>query len=100
MRFCVLGMNTSNITTTSDLFVNNPQVNLWKFQVVYTFLSTTSISALSFMRNQPPYGGSCSISPLNGTTTTVFTIFCSNWIDTNGIKDYSLYGNTSSLLFH
>ncbi|CAF1640812.1 unnamed protein product, partial [Adineta ricciae] len=90
-NFLLLGINTSNITTTSDLFINNPQINLWKFEVVYTFLSTTSTSALSFIRNQSPYNGSCSISPLNGTITTVFTISCSNWIDVNVIKDYSLY---------
>ncbi|CAF1680110.1 unnamed protein product, partial [Adineta ricciae] len=85
------GINTSKITITNDLFINNSQINLWKFEVVYTFLSTTSTSSLNFIRNQSPYNGSCSIFPLNGTITTVFTISCSNWIDVNGIKDYSLY---------
>ena len=62
-------------------------MNLWKFEVVYTFLSETSSSALNFIINQPPYNGSCSINPLNGTTSTLFTISCPNWFDADGIKD-------------
>ncbi|CAF1689523.1 unnamed protein product, partial [Adineta ricciae] len=45
----------------------------------------------NFIINQPPANGSCSIDPLNGTITTLFTVTCLNWFDTNGIKDYSLY---------
>jgi len=36
----------------------------------------------------------CSIWPLNGTTTTSFQISCSNWFDEDGIKDFSLYSST------
>ncbi len=50
-----------------------------------------SSSSINFKKNSPPSNGSCSINPLNGTTTTVFTISCLNWFDENGIKDYSLY---------
>jgi hypothetical protein len=46
---------------------------------------------LSFVINQPPTNGSCSITPLNGTTSTSFTIICSHWQDPDGIKDYSIY---------
>ncbi|CAF4346396.1 unnamed protein product, partial [Adineta steineri] len=48
-------------------------------------------SALNFVINQPPQNGSCSIDPLNGTTSTLFTISCPNWLDEDGIQDYSLY---------
>jgi hypothetical protein len=41
--------------------------------------------------NQPPRNGSCLISPLSGTTSTLFTINCTDWIDEDGIKDYSFY---------
>jgi hypothetical protein len=85
-------MNTSNFTATNNLFLDNPLVVYWRFGVVYTFVSGTSSSAISFVMNQPPQNGSCSISPLNGTTSTLFTIVCSNWSDKNGIKDYSFYG--------
>jgi hypothetical protein len=43
------------------------------------------------MINSPPANGSCSITPSNGTTSTLFNIICSNWFDKDGIKDYSLY---------
>ncbi|CAF4403383.1 unnamed protein product, partial [Adineta steineri] len=70
------GKNTSNFTATNQLFLNNLQINLWRFEVVYTFLNETSTSALNFIINQPPYNGSCSINSMNGTTTTLFTITC------------------------
>ena len=70
-------------------------MKLWQFEVVYSFSSQKSTSALNFMINQPPQNGSCSISPSNGTTSTLFTITCSNWIDKDGIKDYSFYSWTN-----
>ena len=88
----VAGMNTSNLTATNALFLNNSQILYWRFEVVYSFVSTQSSSALDFMINPPPQNGSCSISPLNGTTSTLFTVDCSNWFDENGIQDYSFYG--------
>jgi len=87
----ILGTNTSNFTATNELFLDNPQITLWKFEVVYTFTSETSSSALNFIINQPPYNGSCSINPLNGTTSTLFKVSCPDWFDQDGIKDYSLY---------
>lgn len=86
------GANTTNFTATSDLFVDNPQIKYWRFEVVYAFSSKNSTSALNFQINQPPENGFCSIEPQNGTTSTLFTIFCSNWTDENGIQSYSLYG--------
>jgi hypothetical protein len=58
-----------------------------------------SSSALSFIINQPPTNGSCSVTPLNGTTSTSFTITCSHWQDPDGIKDYSIYSESSSSSF-
>ncbi|CAF4148171.1 unnamed protein product, partial [Adineta steineri] len=91
------GKNTSNFTATNQLFLNNTQINLWRFEVVYTFSNETSTSALNFIINQPPYNGSCSINPMNGTTTTLFTILCPGWYDEDGIKDYSLYAWTTDV---
>jgi hypothetical protein len=84
-------MNTTNFTSTNQLFLANSQVEYWRFEVVYSFESETSSSSINFIINQPPINGSCSISPLNGTTSTLFTISCSNWFDQNRIKDYSFY---------
>jgi hypothetical protein len=87
----ISGTTTSNFTAANQLFLSNPQVDLWRFEVVYSFISETSSSALNFVINQPPCNGSCSITPLNGTTTDPFSISCPNWVDQDGIQDYSLY---------
>ena len=63
---------------------------MWRFEVVFSFASETSSSALNFVINQPPTNGSCSISPLQGTTSTLFTVSCPDWVDDDGIKDYTL----------
>ncbi|CAF3754605.1 unnamed protein product [Adineta steineri] len=91
------GTNTNNFTATDQLFLNNLQISLWRFEVVYTFQSAVSTSALNFIINQPPSNGSCSINPLNGTITTLFTIECPDWYDVDGIKDYSLYTWTTDI---
>ncbi|CAF4140166.1 unnamed protein product, partial [Adineta steineri] len=41
------GTNTSNFTATNQLFLSNPQINLWQFEVVYSFLQETSSSSLN-----------------------------------------------------
>lgn len=87
----ILGTQTNNFTALNKLFLDNRYVSYWKFEVIYTFQSEVSSSALNFVINQPPENGSCSIDPLNGTTTTVFKINCSDWVDDDGIQDYSLH---------
>jgi REJ domain len=87
----MLGMNTSHFTTSHRLFLANPHIDLWTFEVVYSFPTETSSSALTFRINQPPFNGSCSIEPSNGTTTSPFNVSCPSWFDQDGIKDYSLY---------
>ena len=93
----LLGGNTSNFTASNQLFLSNAQIELWRFEVIYSFLSGTSSSALDFMINHPPSNGSCSIQPQNGTTTTPFTVSCQDWFDEDEIKDYSLYGLCDSV---
>ena len=92
------GNRSSNFTVTNQLFLQNPTIEFWKFEVVYSFRNETSTSALNFVLNEPPQNGSCSISPSNGTTATLFSISCPNWFDEDGIKDYSLYSFTNQLM--
>ena len=92
------GTTSSNFTVTNQLFLQNPNVEFWRFEVIYLFSSQTSTGVLNFVLNQPPQNGSCSIFPSNGTTTTLFQISCSNWSDEDGIKDYSLYPFTNQLM--
>ena len=90
-NYWFFGQNTNNFTATSDLFLNYRNETLWKFEVVYTFPTTNSSSALNFLINAPPANGSCEINPSNGTTSTLFDITCAHWYSKNNIKDYSLY---------
>ncbi|CAF1341570.1 unnamed protein product [Adineta ricciae] len=87
----LFGMNTSNFTVAKEIFFANSQIIYWRFEVIYSSLNGTGVSALNFLLNAPPRNGSCSINPLNGTTMTLFTITCSNWLDENNINDYSLF---------
>ena len=92
------GVNSNHFTADQQFFSSNPSIDLWRFEVVYSFPTETSSSALNFVINPPPSNGSCSISPRNGTTLTLFSISCPSWFDADGIKDYSLllYSNASS----
>jgi len=92
------GTTSSNFTVKNQLFLQNPNIEFWRFEVIYSFSSRTSTGVLNFVLNQPPQNGSCSIFPSNGTTTTLFQISCSNWSDEDGIKDYSLYSFTNQLM--
>jgi hypothetical protein len=53
---------------------------------------------MSFVINQAPRNGTCSILPLNGTTSTVFTVRCPNWEDSDGIKDYTIYSEDQTMI--
>ena len=87
----LLGRHTDRFTSINQLFLANPQKTMWRFEVVYTFASESSSSALNFVINQPPSNGSCTIDPLNGTTLTKFNVSCPHWFDQDDIKDYSVY---------
>jgi hypothetical protein len=75
-----------------DLFTENKEIIYWRFEVIYFFESEMMYNSLNIEINQKPQNGSCTINPLNGTITTVFTINCSNWFDDDQIKDYTFYG--------
>ena len=91
------GANTSNLTATRELFTRYSRVTYWRFEVVYSFPSKTSTSALNFHINDPPSEGHCSIYPSSGDTRTLFTIGCYNWYDEQEIQDFSFYGNIATL---
>ena len=94
------GMSTSNFTASNDLFLSNSLVQFWRFEVVYSVGKDIGSSGLNFAVNQPPANGSCWISPLTGATSTVFTVSCPGWLDTDGVKDYSLYSTASLPLLY
>ena len=91
----VAGWNTTNLTATSDLFASHPHIDFWRFEVVHEFASETSTSVMNFKVNRSPQNGSCGVQPLKGTTSTVFTIACTQWQDDDGIQDYTFYSASS-----
>ena len=84
---------------TKDVFVENDEIVYWRFEVIYSFESETSVGVFDMQVNTPPKHGSCSVDPLNGTMMTSFNIHCFNWTDQDGIRDYSFYGWYLFLLF-
>ena len=93
-----VGLTTSGLTVGKDFFTNHTTVLLWKFQVVYRSSSGNSSKELTVLVNQPPFNGSCSIAPRNGTTTTLFNISCKDWLDAEGIQDYLFYGKNRPII--
>ena len=87
----VTGWNTTNLTATNDLFRAHPHIDFWRFEVIYTSTSTKSLGAVHFQLTRLAENGSCSVQPANGTTSTVFTIVCTQWQDDDGIQDYTVY---------
>jgi hypothetical protein len=85
---------------TEDLLLIYSTIKYWRYEVIYTTGFMKSFGLINFMINSPPSDGSCSINPVSGTTTTLFTITCSNWFDEDGIKDYLFYSKSlfSSLI--
>ena len=82
---------------TNEVFLSNPSILLWRFEVIYSFsIDISSSSSLNFLINSPPRNGSCSISPTNGTSLTLFTVWCPDWFDEDEIKDYSLFLGSSA----
>ena len=86
-----------NLTIRKELFQDFFTFKYWKIELVSFSSDTnfTSSSSLLFYLNQPPVPGICKINPKNGTTSTLFTIYCYDWKDDDdgGLVNYSFYGN-------
>ena len=94
----LFGRNTTNFTSTNDLFVRFRNETHWKFEVIYQFEGINSSSALNFEINPPPSNGSCEINPRNGTTNTLFNVTCSHWKIKENIKEYSLFTRNKQII--
>jgi len=94
--FFFQGRTTQNLTVVSQFFLNNPTIQYWQFESSYTVTSingvTTGSGSIRFTINSPPQNGTCNIDQTNGTTMTLFHLTCLNWIDSDGIQDYTFYG--------
>ena len=84
-----------DLTVKEDLFIDYSLQIIWKIEldVFVPSKNTSGSTSIVFYINFPPRSGSCTINPQNGTTDTLFSISCINWIDLDGILDsYSFYG--------
>ena len=93
------GDTSSDFTVFTKLFAENPDTNIWRINLDIQSVSTdngcaTGSTSLIVFVNQTPKNGTCTISPTTGVTlSTLFTLNCTNWVDSDGqILKYSYYG--------
>ena len=90
------GLNPqTDLTIKEELFEDFPFQTIWKVELNVNVprKNTSGSTSIKFLVNFPPRNGSCDINPKNGTTNTLFSISCRNWIDTDGYSDsFAYYG--------
>ena len=78
------------MTIDSDVFKINPFVTKWKAEFTLTAISkqngiSKGASSIILQLNQLPYGGTCTVTPDEGSSAqTMFTFHCPNWQDDDG----------------
>ena len=101
--FTSSGPHKSDLSVASSLFNDFASQLLWKFELNLfvankNFTATTS---LLISVNHPPKSGSCDIQPKNGTTQTLFNIYCDSWMDEVGtVTAFAFYGNHNCRRVH
>ena len=92
------GIMNSNLLVLEKLFKDYPQQVKWKIELATTVIKNanqtlTGFTSIIFYVNFSPRNGTCDITPKMGSTSNLFTIYCHDWIDTNGnIHSYAYYG--------
>ena len=98
LYFFTTGLSNSYLVVFKDLFRDYSSQVIWKIQSnieLITFANETLSASTSMIVyvNYSPRNGVCMASPISGTTNTLFSINCNNWIDTDGsVVSYSYYG--------
>ena len=98
--YYLTGKTQSDLTIKKHLFSDYKNQSVWKIDLILinknplqdqTQLATSSLIVYV---NQPPSSGTCDIDPKSGTTSTFFSITCSNWIQLVGgpVLNYVFYG--------
>jgi hypothetical protein len=96
--FYSAGLLNEYLVILKDLFRVLPNQVYWKVEseiqlTTYAGDILNALASIIFYVNFSPKNGMCSVSPNTGTTNTLFTIYCNNWIDKDGeIVSYSYYG--------
>jgi hypothetical protein len=91
------GFENEKLMIKKQLFQDYPFV-LWKVQLIGDLIisqneTSQGQSSKVFYVNYPPKNGLCDVNPKNGTTNDLFTLYCLNWIDSDGVVvEYVYYG--------
>jgi len=88
--------NGLSLTMLENLFSDYSSQTIWKVELVALIPSrnASGSSSVMFYVNFPPRLGWCDVNPKNGSTNTLFSISCSNWVDPDGVVvSYAYYGN-------
>ncbi len=87
------GYTTNKLTIYPKLFTYD--TTALYYQVQLSLLSTTTLgpnrgyASITFLLNQYPTSGTCSLSETSGIAlTTQFQVNCSEWIDPDGTVSY------------
>ena len=108
-NFTRQGHNETELLIDKSLFETYSNRQLWKVEFItyvltYKNESLRGSSSIFLYVNFPPAKGTCSISPKNGTTSTIFTVNCKKWTDDYDkvVRYYSFYGKffVKSFLFY
>jgi hypothetical protein len=90
------GLNPqTDLTIKEELFQDFPSQTIWKeeLNVHVPSKNTSGSTSILYLVNFPPRNGLCDINPKNGTTNTLFSISCWNWVDSDGYLDsFAYYG--------
>ena len=92
------GTQSSEISIPEQLFTDGLAEfdNLIDYRVQVTITNAKGVSGSAFLRvqlNLPPHGGSCFVDPKTGDAmSTPFTMTCTNWVDSDGVKQTQFFG--------
>jgi hypothetical protein len=96
--YLTAGKENEKLTITKQLFTDYP-FKFWRVQLTGDLIYSVNLtlqgdSSKAFFVNFPPVNGVCDVNPKNGTTSDLFTLYCSNWMDSEGfVTNYVFYGN-------
>ena len=82
-EFISMGLNQSDLSIMSELFVNSTTTDLYEISLSVTNSKGIEAQAATRLKiNNPPFDGSCDFNPKVGTSLTdKFEIICENWKD-------------------
>jgi hypothetical protein len=98
--FSLTGKTLSDLVIKKQLFSDFFAQKILKIDLILNVFNSNqnqtqiATSSLIFYVNQPPTSGTCDINPKSGTTSTLFTTSCKNWIQHDGSPalNYVFYG--------